>query len=239
MRFKAVSDIGKIRAANEDNYYHDQSIPFFMVADGMGGHAAGEVASKIAVEVCSAYELDTNNPIKSLENLTKKINENIIKTSQAEQKHAGMGTTFSAVFIEENTLFYVNLGDSRVYIFRSSEGRLNKISKDHSLVAQMLRDGKITKEEAFNHPQKNIVTQALGLQKELDIDSGKETLNDEDIVLLATDGLTDMLRNGELEKIITAHKNNFEKLADKLLDKALNYGGRDNITFIILSRDNN
>lgn len=150
-----------------------------------------------------------------------------------------MGTTFAAVFIEENNLFYVNLGDSRIYIFRSLDNKLKKISKDHSLVAQMLRNGKITKDEAFNHPRKNIVTQALGIQKDLDIDSGQKNLKNEDIVLLATDGLTDMLRNSELENLMAAHNDNFDKLADELLNRALKYGGRDNITFILLSRDNN
>lgn len=232
MRFKALSDKGKIRSSNEDNYYADQDVNFFMVADGMGGHAAGEVASEIAVEVSSEFDFDLSEPLKSLKELTFKINDQIIKVSKKKSDYRGMGTTFAAVIVQDKNLYYVNLGDSRIYLYNKADNDLIKISKDHSLVAKLLNEGKITEEEAFNHPQKNIVTQALGLEEDLDLDKGKITIGDENYILLCTDGLTDMIREKELEEIFNINQG-LEKIADELMLKALNQGGSDNITLIV------
>ncbi|MFW6280263.1 MAG: Stp1/IreP family PP2C-type Ser/Thr phosphatase [Halanaerobium sp.] len=233
MRFKAVSNIGKVRSTNEDNYYYDEDLSFFMVADGMGGHAAGDVASRIAAEVSGDYDFDLGNPIESMENLIIKANDKIIEESREKSQHRGMGTTFASVIIKDNQLYFANLGDSRIYLYHQQENMLEKISEDHSLVGEMLRKGKITEEEAFKHPQKNIVTQALGLDIELDIDSGKKKLNKEDIVLLCTDGLSDLIRKIEIKNIL-AEDGTIDNMADKLLNRALNNGGLDNITFILI-----
>jgi protein phosphatase len=233
MRFKAVSNIGKVRNTNEDNYYFDEDLSFFMVADGMGGHAAGDVASRIAAEVSEDYDFDLGNPIESMEKLIIKANEEIIQESREKSQHRGMGTTFASVIIKNDNLYFANLGDSRIYLYHEQENRLEKISKDHSLVGEMLRKGKITEEEAFKHPQKNIVTQALGLDKELDIDSGEKKLNKQDIILLCTDGLSDLIRKNEIKNIL-AEDGTIDNIADKLLNRALNNGGLDNITFILI-----
>jgi protein phosphatase len=233
MRFKAVSNIGKVRKTNEDNFYFDEEDNFFMVADGMGGHAAGDVASSIAAEVSKNYDFDLGNPIETMENLIIKANDEIIKESREKTQNRGMGTTFASVIIKNNILYFANLGDSRIYLYHTQENRLEKISKDHSLVGEMLRKGKITEEEAFKHPQKNIVTQALGLDKELDIDSGKKELRKGNMVLLCTDGLSDLIRKNEIRDIL-AEEANIDKMADKLLNRALNNGGLDNITFIVI-----
>lgn len=238
MRFKAVSDKGNIRKTNEDNYYIDQDKAFFMVADGMGGHAAGEVASQIAAEVSSDFDFNLETPVETMENLINKANQAIINESREKSNQRGMGTTFSSVIIEKQVLYYANLGDSRIYIFDAAEEKLQKISKDHSLVGQLLRDGKITEEEAFKHPKKNIVTQALGLDRELDIDSGKYNLAEDDLILLCTDGLSDLIRREDMQNIII-NNDSIEKMAEKLLEKALSNGGTDNITFIIIKQNNN
>ena len=232
MRFKALSNKGEIRSTNEDNFFVNEDLNFFMVADGMGGHAAGEVASRIAVEVSSKFKFDLSAPLKSLKNLTFKINEEIINKSATNQDYTGMGTTFASVIVRDKKLYYVNLGDSRIYLYNKNDQELNKISKDHSLVANLLREGKITEEEAFNHPKKNIVTQALGLEKDLDLDQGEVDFLNENYILLCTDGLTDLVRNKEIEKIFNS-SNDLSKISDELLQRALDNGGSDNITLIV------
>ena len=232
MRFKALSDKGKKRSANEDNYFINENINFFMVADGMGGHAAGEVASQTAVDSTANFDFDLSDPLASLKNLTFEINQEIIKKSQQKTDYQGMGTTFAAVIIKDHRLYFVNLGDSRIYLYNKSSQSLKKISQDHSLVADLLREGKITKEEAFNHPKKNIVTQALGLEDTLDLNKGQLEISADDYILLCTDGLTDMIREEKIENIFNENID-LESAADKLLQGALSNGGLDNVTLIV------
>jgi len=232
MRFKALTDKGKKRSANEDNYFINSDIDFFMVADGMGGHAAGEVASQTAVDFAADFNFELSNPLASLSDLTFEINQAIIKKSEQKIDYQGMGTTFAAVIVCNQRLYYVNLGDSRIYLYNKSNKTLKKISEDHSLVADLLRKGKITKEEAFNHPKKNIVTQALGLESELDLDKGQLDISGDEYILICTDGLTDMIREEEIKAVFNKH-NNVEKVADELLQEALSSGGFDNITLIV------
>jgi protein phosphatase len=233
MRFNALSDKGNKRSSNEDNYFINEELNFFMVADGMGGHAAGEVASQIAVDAAANFNFDLLDPLASLSQLTFKINQEIINRSQQNPDYMGMGTTFAAVIIKNSKLYYVNLGDSRIYLYNRKENNLKKISKDHSLVADLLRKGKITEEEAFNHPKKNIVTQALGLEDELDLDTGQLEISEDDYILLCTDGLTDMIRKDKIEEIFRDNKQ-IEEIAEQLLQEALASGGLDNITLIVV-----
>ena len=234
MRFKALTDKGNKRRLNEDNYYIDEEINFFMVADGMGGHAAGEVASQIAASFAADFDFDLSEPLKSLSSLTYQINQEIIKKSSSNQEYMGMGTTFAAVLVTGQKLYYVNLGDSRIYLYNKNNKQLKKISEDHSLVGELLREDKITEEEAFNHPKKNIVTQALGLEKNLDLDQGQLELSENEYLLLCTDGLSDMIRKNEMEEIFSEN-NQAEDIAERLLQEALTSGGFDNITLIVVS----
>lgn len=238
MWFKVVSNKGKIRDSNEDNYYIKSSINFLMVADGMGGHAAGEVASQIAVETCKKFDFDLTNPLATLKKLTQAINQKIINESNQVAAYQGMGTTFVAALLVNDCLYYVNLGDSRIYVFENQKGELTKLSRDHSLVENLLREGKITEKEAFNHPRKNIVTQALGLEKKLDIDSGSYKLAADDYLLLCTDGLTDMIPRGKIENYFNEYSDP-ELLSKNLLAGALTAGGADNITFIVAGQNEN
>ncbi|RCW51417.1 MULTISPECIES: Stp1/IreP family PP2C-type Ser/Thr phosphatase [unclassified Halanaerobium] len=234
MRFKAVTHKGKVRKSNEDNYFVDKESSFFLVADGMGGHAAGEVASKIAVEKSSDFNLPkkNNNILVNLKKLINNVNEQIIEESQRNSEYLGMGTTYSAALIREGRLYYAHVGDSRIYIFR--KGKLKQVNKEHSLVADLIRNGKLEKKEAFNHPQKHILTQALGLEKELEIDAGKEDISTGDIILLCTDGLSDLIREEEIEDLINVFNRDLDLLAENLLNTALKNGGSDNITFILI-----
>ncbi|MGM0602759.1 MAG: Stp1/IreP family PP2C-type Ser/Thr phosphatase [Bacillota bacterium] len=233
MRVKAVTHRGKIRENNEDNYLIDKENSFFLVADGMGGHAAGEVASEIAVEKSSDFTCSKNTDILAdLKNLVSSVNEKIIKESSKNPSYLGMGTTYSAVLIKKESLYFTHVGDSRIYIFR--EGKLEQINEEHSLVADLIKEGKIEKKDAFNHPQRHILTQALGLEKNLKIDEGKLDIFADDIVLLCTDGLTDLIREEEIEKLIDEFRGNLDLLAEKLLNTALENGGSDNITFILI-----
>lgn len=236
MRFKALTDKGKKRSTNEDNLYIDEKINFFMVADGMGGHAAGEVASKIAASFAADFNFDLTAPLESLSSLTFKINQEIVNKSSLNQKYQGMGTTFAAVIVVNKKLYYVNLGDSRIYIYNKNNKELRKISEDHSLVAKLLREQKITEKEAFNHPKKNIVTQALGLDNDLDLDKGQVKISKNEYILLCTDGLSDMIRKNKMEKIFSENEL-IEDTAEELLQEALNNGGLDNITLIVVEQD--
>lgn len=232
MRFNALTDKGNKRSSNEDDFYINEDINFLMVADGMGGHTAGEVASQIAVKSAAEFNFDLSDPLESLSQLTYLINQEIIKKSQENIDYNGMGTTFAAVIIQADKLYYVNLGDSRIYLYNIDKESLTKVSKDHSLVADLLRKGKITEDEAFNHPKKNIVTQALGLENDLDLDKGQIDISTADYVLLCTDGLTDMIRKNKIETIFKEY-NKSEKIAEQLLEEALANGGLDNITLIV------
>ncbi len=238
MRFSALSDKGNRRSLNEDNFFINEEINFLMVADGMGGHAAGEVASQTAVSSAANFEFDLLDPLTSLSQLTFKINQEIIDKSQQNPDYMGMGTTFAAVIIKHNKLYYVNLGDSRIYLYNRKEENLKKISKDHSLVADLLRQGKITEAEAFDHPKKNIVTQALGLDDELDLDTGQLEISEADYILLCTDGLTDMIRKSKIEAVFKKYQKS-EKIAEELLAEALASGGLDNITLIVAGSNEN
>jgi len=232
MRFKALTDKGNKRSLNEDNFFINEDINFLMVADGMGGHAAGEVASQTAVNSAADFDFDLSDPLLSLRQLTFKINQEIINKSQQNPDYMGMGTTFAAVIIQNNKLYYVNLGDSRIYLYNRKEETLKKISEDHSLVADLLRKGKINEEEAFNHPKKNIVTQALGLDDELDLDTGQFEISKDDYILLCTDGLTDMIRKNKIEAVFREYYE-AEKITEQLLAEALASGGLDNITVLV------
>ncbi|MFN2339854.1 MAG: Stp1/IreP family PP2C-type Ser/Thr phosphatase [Halanaerobium sp.] len=232
MRFNALSDKGNKRNSNEDNFFINEEINFFMVADGMGGHAAGEVASQTAVSSAADFDFNLSDPLATLSQLTFKINQEIKNKSQQKANYQGMGTTFAAVIIQDSILYYVNLGDSRIYLYNKKEENLRKISKDHSLVADLLRKGKITEEEAFNHPKKNIVTQALGLENDLDLDQGQLKISKADCILLCTDGLTDMIRKNKIEAVFKKYHKS-EEIAEQLLQAALASGGSDNITLIV------
>lgn len=237
------TDKGKVREINEDNWYVNEPSPisktfYAIVADGMGGHNAGEVASNMATTVISEYinkrysdELSYEDIKVVLLKAVEEANTHIFAESLSSIEKTGMGTTLVMGFIINNKVIVTHVGDSRVYIMRNNT--IYKITKDHSLVAQLVEEGKITEKEAINHPQKNVITRALGTDSSVDIDMCEFDLEDGDIILLCTDGLSNMLTDEEILTAVTESENVIIS-PKNLVDLANEKGGGDNITAVVL-----
>lgn len=229
-----MSDIGNIRKINEDSmgYHEDDIKKIYVIADGMGGHNAGEIASKIAVDKVIDY-ISSLESIEDLEIVIKDAiqfsNKQIYEFSKTNDTLSGMGTTITACLAAGNKLVVANVGDSRCYII--SKGRLIQVTKDHSLVQQLVDNGTITAEEAAAHPNKNIITRSLGTAPVVDVDTYLVDLQYIDRVLLCTDGLSNSLTEDEIYNIVINNTN--ETACKKLIELSKQNGGRDNITVII------
>lgn len=231
------SDIGLVRETNEDNYGF---VPphLYVVADGMGGHAAGEIASSLAVKTATQHVLNNNNsdnPEKTLEEAISCANTIIYDKAQSESQYSGMGTTVTITYIDSNTIYWGHVGDSRIYLYRQQSHEFLQLTEDHSLVWELMRNGSISKDEAYNHPQRNMLTRAVGTSSSIKIDTGKVDWNKGDILLLCTDGLTSMVRESAIYQMISTHPFN-ESLVDAFVAEAKDAGGLDNITAIIVQR---
>ncbi|MBE6082438.1 MAG: Stp1/IreP family PP2C-type Ser/Thr phosphatase [Tissierellaceae bacterium] len=237
---------GRIRENNQDSYYlsTDNEIPLYVVADGMGGHKAGEVASAMAVEIVEDVFLKSQDLLKkkdaNIPGLIKKTieeaNREIFHKSLSSEECNGMGTTITLAYFASERLYIGHIGDSRAYIIRNKE--IRQLTEDHSLVAEMVKNGSISKEEAQTHPQKNIITRALGTSENIQIDIIIEELIDKDIILLCTDGLTNMITEKEIIEILLAG-DNLQKCCEKLVGEANSRGGYDNITAIAVRAKRN
>jgi PPM family protein phosphatase len=225
----AGTDTGRQRRANEDSLL--ARAPLFVVADGMGGAQAGEVASRIAVESFQGGLQDATAPEAALAELTRQANSRIHELSHSHAEQAGMGTTLTAVYVGERDVSIAHVGDSRAYRFR--DGELLRLTDDHSLVDELLRQGKLTPEEAVEHPQRSVITRALGPEGVVEVDTRSYSARDGDVYLLCSDGLTTMVAEERLAELLGAH----ETLRDKgeaLIAAANEAGGRDNITVVLL-----
>jgi serine/threonine protein phosphatase PrpC len=233
---------GCIREKNEDSYYVSSTggRPFFAVADGMGGHAAGEVASFLAVETLQKNvsrhlaDLHPYNPVKIKDFLTQSIlqaNENILAQQMQKPELKGMGTTLTVSVFFNDKFLTGHVGDSQVHLFNAS-GHY-QVTEDHSIVMELLKNKEIAPEDVYNHPRRNILTRALGTSSSLEIDFYTTTIQKNDYILLCTDGLTNMLRPDEIQEIIFRSVH-LEEAADQLLARANALGGWDNITFVLI-----
>lgn len=233
MSFHIFTNIGNNRDKNEDSYLilkPKEGVAILAVADGMGGHNAGEVASEIAIESIREYSFEFDQAIiPQIESVITKANENIRDCSQKDQNYGDMGTTLTLGILKDNNLYYGHVGDSRLYLFN---GDLNQITTDHSLVNDLVENNSISRQEAFDHPKKNIITQALGIDKDLKIQTDKVDISDEDILMLCTDGLSDMIRFENIQEIFKKDKS-IKEMIEELGSKALTNGGTDNITIIM------
>lgn len=240
MKAFAKTDIGQERKLDEDYYYvadSNSEINLYIIADGMGGYNAGEVASKMATEASKEYIFKNFEKYKqskeSIINLLQKTveyaNEVVYKKSNSQKDLSGMGTTLDICLIYNSNMYVAHVGDSRVYRIRKNFMR--KITKDHSYVQTLIEDGTITKEEAYNHPKKNMLIKALGCTASVEPDIYVKTFLKDDIVVMTTDGLTNMLRENEIYDIINQAP---EEAVEKLINKANENGGYDNITVIII-----
>lgn len=235
------SDVGKVRLNNEDAFYfpgEDKNFPeLYIVADGMGGHKGGEIASGIAVNEVSSYinsyltqDCDTQKVKSILESAIISANSKILSLSLKNSGFSGMGTTITVALFHNGCLYIGHVGDSRAYRIR--DNNIEQLTKDHSLVWQLAEEGRITMEEAKTHPMKNVITKALGTDETIEPDILEFDLKDNDIIILCSDGLTNMLDNDSIKSIVCSLEP--EEAALKLIEKANSKGGQDNITVGII-----
>ena len=228
------SDVGIVRSLNEDyaGYIEEEEFKLYVVADGMGGHNAGEVASEMAVKAVEAYVKENYKEQGGnvLENAVLFANEKIYNKAIAGSEYKGMGTTLVAALVYRNTIIVANVGDSSC--FGVIDNNITKITKDHSLVQELIDSGSITEEEGRNHPKKNVITRALGTNNVVKIDIFKVDINTYDKYLLCTDGLSNEVLKEEILMEIN-DINDYNTACDKLVLLAKNRGGRDNITVLL------
>ena len=224
------TDTGRQRRENEDSAY--VRAPVFVVADGMGGAQAGEVASQIAIETFEQGLPDGGTPEQRLADRVRDANHRIYDRSRTEQGREGMGTTLTAAYLDGSQLALAHVGDSRAYLFR--DGQLTRLTQDHSLVDELVRQGKLTEEQAAEHPQRSIITRALGPEPEVEVDAFTYPVQAGDVLLLCSDGLTSMITEERIAEILRSAPT-LEKAGNRLIEEANEAGGRDNIT-VVLSR---
>ncbi|MEA2467140.1 MAG: family protein phosphatase [Thermoleophilaceae bacterium] len=224
----ALSDVGRQRQGNEDSFL--ERSPLFAVADGMGGARAGEVASRIAVEQFDVDGDADNPPEEQLAEVARGANRKIHTMAQEDSAYAGMGTTFTAALVTGKHIAIGHVGDSRLYRFR--DGELERLTHDHSLVEEFVRQGKLTPAEAEVHPQRSIITRALGPEPEVEVDTYTHSGRDGDVYLLNSDGLTGMINEEKVAEILR-DRESLEDAAEKLIAAANANGGKDNITVVL------
>jgi PPM family protein phosphatase len=222
------TDVGRQRSANEDDFV--LAPPFFAVADGMGGAKAGEVASAMATEGFEG-EQDSGEPAEAqLARILRDANKRIYELAVADESHRGMGTTLTAAKVTGDEVSLGHVGDSRAY--RMRDGELEQLTKDHSLVAELERSGQITAEAAEHHPQRSIITRALGPEPDVEVDTYTLTGREGDLFLLCSDGLTSMISDDEVGSILRS-ADSLDAAADALVRAANQSGGKDNITVVL------
>ena len=237
MKTFSMTHIGKRREMNQDYVFTSETavgnLPnLFLVADGMGGHKAGEYASRFTVDtiVESVKASRETEPVAIMKEAVTKANELLIEEARADEKKSGMGTTIVVATILGKKLYVANVGDSRLYLVNRE---ISQITRDHSLVEEMVRLGEMDKAEAKDHPDKNVITRAIGAIPDVVIDFFEVELEEEDTVLMCSDGLTNMIEDEDIKKIILTQRDIAEK-AEKLVMTANENGGKDNITVVVI-----
>jgi serine/threonine protein phosphatase PrpC len=236
LRWGTATDAGQLRTQNEDHLYAGDGL--FVVADGMGGHLAGEVASEIAVSrLNERLPADGRNQLDQLVAAVSEANREIYESSLDDPERAGMGTTITAIAVvadpHDGEAFAVaNVGDSRIYVMR--HGRLRQVTIDHSFVQELVAEGAITRDEARTHPRRNIVTRALGIEPAVRVDSWTMPIIRGDRFVLCSDGLVDEVPDDVIAEVLAAHRDDAQAAADALVAAANAAGGRDNISVVVL-----
>ncbi len=222
------TDTGRQRRDNEDSAY--VRAPLFVVADGMGGAQAGEVASALAVEEFQRPLADEGTPEQRLADRVQSANRRIYETAQSAHEQAGMGTTLTAAYLDDADLAVAHVGDSRAYIFR--DGSLTRLTQDHSLVEELVRRGKLTEAQAAEHPQRSIITRALGVENDVEVDTWTFPVRAGDVVLMCSDGLTSMIGEDQIAAVLSS-ESDLDAAGERLIAEANAAGGRDNITVVL------
>ena len=236
MKTFSKTDIGMVREVNQDYVFTTETpignLPnLLVVADGMGGHRAGEYASRLAVEILK-QELSEGmqgDPEAMMKSAITYANEGVLEAARQDANLSGMGTTLVVATVIEKTLFFANVGDSRLYLLNDD---IKQLSKDHSLVQEMVRLGGINQEEAKYHPDKNIITRAIGAKEEVEIDFYEYRLKKGDVILMCTDGLSNMVEDEEILHIVKSSRDVVEAV-EQLIERAKENGGNDNIGVIV------
>lgn len=229
MKIGAKTDKGKVREQNEDSYGYEGQL--FVLADGMGGHQAGEIASAIAVQTILATDFSGNSPDHTLREAVCQANQAILQAVEQDPTQYGMGTTVAVLYFLENMAYYTHIGDSRIYHY--SNGSLSQLTSDHSLVAELVKSGSLTEAEAKNHPQRNILTHALGTETMPESAITKVPALHGDKFLLCSDGLCGLLEESRIFEEISVSKDP-QSIVERLVALANDAGGTDNITVILI-----
>ncbi len=224
----ALSHPGRRRRHNEDSYVVEP--PLFAVADGMGGAKAGEVASGLAATALQESGVDGESGEARVTALIEEANRRVFRRASEDRDVSGMGTTMTVALIEEDSVAIGHVGDSRAYLIRN--GRLEQLTDDHSLVAELVRSGKLTPEEAEAHPQRSVITRALGTEADVDVDTFSVEAAPGDLFLLCSDGLTTMVDDETILDAVERNRSNLEEAARALVNAANRGGGEDNITVV-------
>ena len=232
--YQARSDVGQVRTNNEDSLIEEPAIGLFGVCDGLGGHAAGEVASSIAASTLEEFAQKTpESPDGTLESGIQEANRRILSDQAANAEHRGMGTTISSLWLvpdNSGSAWVGHVGDSRMYLQRAD--KLEQLTEDHSPVFRLFKQGVLTKDQMQQHPQKNLLDRSLGVFPQVKADVLSVSLTVDDIFLICTDGLTDGLSDQEIQSILTTSP--ISEAADQLTAMANEKGGLDNITVVLV-----
>ena len=249
--YQAITDVGRKRKGNEDSLFVNPDQHLFVVADGMGGHAAGEIASKIAVDAINEFVLLTGGdeeitwPFGLDENMSydgnrlktaiRYANRKVLEATKEKSEYEGMATTVAAVLVDGDTANLGHVGDSRVYLVR--DGKISQLTADHSWVNEQIQSGVISADQARTHPLRNVVTRALGGKPDLQVDMKVHKIQKGDILLLCSDGLTTMIPDEDIGRVVQESEGDVEKAAKALVATANARGGEDNITVVLMRFD--
>jgi PPM family protein phosphatase len=219
---------GRKRRHNEDSYVVDP--PMFAVADGMGGAKAGEVASGLAAAALREAGTDGTGGEERVTQLIQEANRRVFRRANEDREASGMGTTMTVALVEDGRVVFGHVGDSRAYLIR--KGSIEQLTDDHSLVAELVRSGRLTPEEADAHPQRSVITRAVGTEPDVDVDTFTIEPEDGDLFLICSDGLTDMVDDTTIIEAIARHRDDLDEAAKALVSAANRVGGEDNITVL-------
>jgi protein phosphatase len=226
--YAVASDTGRRRRRNEDNYV--LAPPLFAVADGMGGAQAGEVASRLAASALEGGDSDGLDGPERIDALIQEANRRIYDRASTDPAASGMGTTMTVALVEGMTVAIGHVGDSRAYLVRGEQ--MEQLTEDHSLVNELLKSGRLSEEEAHVHPQRSVITRAVGTDPDVDVDGFTIEAEEGDVFLLCSDGLTDMVADEEILELVHANRDDLDKAVKSLVTAANRGGGEDNITAV-------
>jgi serine/threonine protein phosphatase PrpC len=222
-----ITDTGRRRRRNEDAYVCEP--PLFAIADGMGGAQAGEVASRLAAAALKESRADAGGEHR-IYDLIQEANRRVYARSSTDPKTSGMGTTITVALVENGNVAFGHVGDSRAYLIR--DGHMEQVTEDHSLVNELMKSGKLSREEAETHPQRSVITRALGTDPDVDADTFTIEAQAGDVFLLCSDGLTDMVGEREIQELVERNRENLDAALKSLVKAANRGGGEDNITVV-------